>query len=82
MFLAKSTDWMRLITNVLGAIISVLLTHTHTCSIQEAVFTSVHKVPRYIQTTRNRNRNMTSNSDLECFVHRVSTIVLRVSCIV
>lgn len=30
MLLAKSTDWIRLPPNVLGAIISELLTHTHT----------------------------------------------------
>lgn len=103
MFLAKSTDWIRLPPNVLGAIISELLTHTYTytskcCSgrtaganYTEAVFTSIHTY-RYTDNAVQRSRPATGNQEqeqeqdkrqrLECFVHRVSTIVLRVSCIV
>lgn len=106
MFLAKSTDWIRLPPNVLGAIISELLTHIYTytskcCSgrtaganYTEAVFTSIHTYGtyRYTDNAVQRSRPATGNQvqeqeqdkrqRLECFVHRVSTIVLRVSCIV
>lgn len=57
----------------------------------EAVFTSIHTY-RYTDNAVQRSRPATGNQEqeqeqdkrqrLECFVHRVSTIVLRVSCIV
>lgn len=57
----------------------------------EAVFTSIHTY-RYTDNAVQRSRPATGNQEqeqeqdkrqrLECFVHLVSTIVLRVSCIV